>query len=49
MAGAVALKLLSRYGVEILAHTVEIGGIKAQIKSVSEIKANVGWGPTALR
>jgi chorismate synthase len=28
MAGAVALKLLGRFGVEVLAHAVEIGGVK---------------------
>ncbi len=38
MAGAVARKLLSTIGVEILAHTVEIGGIKAKPVSYKVIK-----------
>ena len=38
MAGAVAKQLLIRTGVEILVHTVEIGGIKAEPKSYAEIK-----------
>ena len=37
-AGAIARKLLNRLGIEILAHTVEIGGIKAQPKEFDEIK-----------
>lgn len=38
MAGAVATKLLDLIGVEVLAHTVEIGGIKAQPKEFAEIR-----------
>ena len=38
MAGAIAKKLLDLIGVEILAHTVEIGGIKAQPKEFDEIR-----------
>jgi len=38
MAGAIAKKLLGRLGVDIFAHTVEIGGIKAQPKELAEIK-----------
>ncbi len=38
MAGAIARKLLDLIGVEILAHTVEIGGIKAQPKEFDEIR-----------
>jgi len=40
MAGAVARKLLEVVGVEVLAHTVAIGGIRAGTKQVEEIKAN---------
>jgi len=38
MAGAIAKKLLSVIGVEVLAHTVEIGGLKAQSKGLDEIR-----------
>ncbi|MFC2035295.1 chorismate synthase [Chloroflexota bacterium] len=38
MAGAVAKKLLNLVGVEVLAHTVEIGGLKAQPKGLDEIR-----------
>lgn len=38
MAGAVARKLLSTIGVEILAHTVEIGGIKTKVMDVTSIR-----------
>ena len=41
MAGAVAQKLLGLIGVDVLAHTIEIGGIKAVSKEFAEIKANV--------
>lgn len=40
MAGAVARKLLSVVGIEILAHTVEIGGITAQPQDPAEIIKN---------
>jgi chorismate synthase len=40
MAGAVAKKLLATRGIEVLAHTVAIGGIETAPKSVAEIKAN---------
>ena len=40
MAGAVARKLLSLVGIEVLAHTVEIGGITAQPKDPAEIIKN---------
>ena len=40
MAGAVAKLLLKRIGIEILAYTIEIGGIKAQPKSYTEMKEN---------
>jgi chorismate synthase len=39
MAGAVARKLLAGLGVVIIAHTVEIGGIKAKPIAFDEIKA----------
>jgi len=41
MAGAVAKKLLNLIGIEVLAHTVEIGGIKASPKEFDEIKENI--------
>ncbi len=41
MAGAVARKLLETIGVEIIAHTVEIGGIAAGRMSYEEIKRNI--------
>jgi len=39
MAGAVARKLLGRLGVDIFAHTVEIGGVRANQPPLAEIKA----------
>ncbi len=41
MAGAIARKLLGLSGIEVLAHTVEIGGIKAQPKGLDEIRKGV--------
>ncbi len=41
MAGAVAKKLLSLLKIEVLAHTIEIGGIMAEKKSISEIRKNI--------
>lgn len=41
MAGAIAKKLLNQIGVEVLAHTIEIGGIKARTKRLDEVRANV--------
>ena len=38
MAGALAIKLLGRLGAEILAHTVEIGGVRAKPLEFAEIK-----------
>jgi len=38
MAGAIAKKLLNLVGVEVLAHTVEIGDLKAQPKGLDEIR-----------
>jgi chorismate synthase len=45
MAGAVAKKVLDLYGIEVLAHTVEIGGIKAKPKELDEIKESVDQNP----
>ncbi|MBI4268050.1 MAG: chorismate synthase [Chloroflexi bacterium] len=41
MAGAIARKLLDLIGIEILAHTIEIGGLKAAAKGLDEIRQNV--------
>ncbi len=45
MAGAVAKKLLGLIGIEVLAHTVAIGGIKAKPRAFSEIRENVDKNP----
>ncbi len=45
MAGAVARKLLSLIGIEVLAHTIEIGGIKAKPQEFDRIKENVDQNP----
>ena len=45
MAGAIAKRLLSLIGIEVLAHTVEIGGIKAKLTGFDEIKENVDQNP----
>jgi len=45
MAGAVAKKLLNLIGIEVLAHTIEIGGIKAKPKGFDEIRGNVEKNP----
>ncbi len=45
MAGAVARKLLGLIGIEILAHTVEIGGIKARPRQPDEIRGHVWQNP----
>ncbi|MFC2065961.1 chorismate synthase [Chloroflexota bacterium] len=45
MAGAIARKLLGLNGMEVLAHTVEIGGIKARLKEFDDIKENVEKNP----
>jgi len=41
MAGAIAKKLLNTIGIEIVAHTIEIGGVKAAQKEPEEIKSSV--------
>jgi chorismate synthase len=45
MAGAIAKKLLQRLGIEVVAHTIQIGEIKADAKGVNEIKKNVDQNP----
>ncbi|MBA7623178.1 Chorismate synthase [subsurface metagenome] len=45
MAGAIAKKLLHRLGIEVLAHTIQIGEIKADSKGVDEIKKNIDQNP----
>ena len=45
MAGAIAKKLLGLSGIEILAHTVDIGGIKARQKEFDEIKGKAVGDP----
>ena len=45
MAGAVAKKLLNLLSIEVLAHTIEIGGIRAEPKGFDEIRENVGKNP----
>ncbi|MBN1366973.1 MAG: chorismate synthase [Dehalococcoidales bacterium] len=41
MAGAIAKKLLATINIQVLAHTVEIGGIKAIPISMAQIKKNI--------
>ncbi len=41
MAGAIAKKLLNVTSIEILGHTVELGGVKAEAKDFDEIKKNI--------
>jgi len=45
MAGAVAKKLLAIIGIEVLAHTTEIGGLKAKPVEIGEIRENVERSP----
>lgn len=45
MAGAVARKLLSQIGVEIIAHTTEIGGVTAKSKPLDLIRRNIELNP----
>ncbi|MEE8204544.1 MAG: chorismate synthase [Dehalococcoidales bacterium] len=45
MAGAIAAKLLGLIGAEVMAHTVEIGGIVAQPESFAEIRRNAAKNP----
>ena len=43
MAGALAKKLLNLVSIEVIAHTIAIGGIKAKTRTFEEIRENV-WG-----
>lgn len=45
MAGAVARKLLASIGIEVVAHTVEIGGIKARPVEFTDISQKAGKDP----
>jgi chorismate synthase len=45
MAGAIARKLLAILGVEIVAHTVAIGSVTAEAKSLDEIRKNRALNP----
>jgi len=45
MAGAVAKKLLSTIGIEILAHTIEIGGVHIQPMEIGTIRKSVISNP----
>jgi chorismate synthase len=45
MAGAVARKLLSTIGVEVVAHTVDIGGVKAAMSTVDDIRNHASSNP----
>ena len=45
MVGAIAKKLLGLIDIEVLAHTIEIGGIRAQAKGLDELKRNVERNP----
>jgi len=45
MAGAIARKLLSLRSIEVLAHTIEIGGIKTKPMELGEIKENAEKNP----
>jgi chorismate synthase len=44
-AGAVAKKILARHGIEILAHVIELGGIKASSSSFEEIRTTAKSNP----
>jgi chorismate synthase len=45
MAGAIARKLIGRVGTDVFAHTVDIGGIKAQAQALAEIKEKARENP----
>ncbi len=45
MAGAIAKKLIGRMGIDVFAHVVEIGGIKAREQELAVIKENAGRNP----
>lgn len=43
--GAVAKKILSLQGIEILGHVVELGGIRAKAASIENVRENTGKNP----
>jgi chorismate synthase len=45
MAGAIAKKLINRLGIDVFAHVVEIGGIKARSQELAVVKKNAGNNP----
>jgi len=45
MAGAVARKLLDHLGIEILAHTIQIGDVEAPRVSLNKVRQNAGRSP----
>lgn len=45
MGGAIAKKLLRTAGIEVLAHTVEIGGIQAVASSIEDIRQHADGNP----
>jgi len=45
MAGAIARKLIGRLGIDVFAHTVAIGGIKARTGELDKIKENARQNP----
>lgn len=45
IAGAIARKLLDLIGIEVIAHTVAVGGIEAKLKAFNQIKENVEQNP----
>ncbi len=45
MAGAIARKLINRIGIEVVAHTIQIGGIKAEPKELDRIRENLEKNP----
>jgi len=45
MAGAIARKLISRIGIEVIAHTIQIGSIKAEPKEFDRIRENLRKNP----
>ena len=45
MAGAIARKLINRIGIEVVAHTIQIGGIKAEPAEPDRIRGNLEKNP----
>jgi len=45
MAGAVAKKIINRFGIEIIAHTVQIGNIKARATNINMIREEAAKNP----